>query len=126
MPRDIGSVDTEMFQVREADLDLVGDVDEEAVYTLRPLSLKQVTEFQKRHTKRKGVRETTDTWAAHADTLDYILVEWEGWLLNGEPCPCTREYKLKLPAPIQNELISRALNYYGPEVDRAAAFRQPA
>lgn len=96
------------------DADLVADGDKEAVFTVRHLTVQKNREIVKQHTKQISNRRThqmddvTD-WEAVADAqFDYVLVDWKGVYVNGEPVPCTKDYKALVDGARRTALMVKA------------------
>lgn len=120
------------FTVAEPDIPGIADPDADVTYTLRPITRAQMSEIAARHTKREVDRrtrqmvDTTDHEAAGADMLDYCLMGWSGITLDGEPAPCTREWKLQgLSMPVQGAIVAFCLDARG-EVAQRKSFRATA
>lgn len=120
------------FTVAEADIPGITEPDKDVTYTLRPITRAQMTQIAERHTKREVSRQTrqmvdvTDHEAVGSDMLDYCLIGWAGITLDGEPAPCTREWKLQgLTMPVQAAIVAFCLDARG-EVAQQASFRATA
>ncbi len=120
--------------VLDTDLDEVTDPDTEASYVLRPLSPEESRKIRKRHTTFV-VNKTTHTKdpkvdddAFADDLIDYVLVDWTGFVAQGQPLPCERVYKLRLDFVRKAALLRLAggnRTARDPE-QHAESFRQPA
>lgn len=121
----------EVFPVRESDLELAMPLDKQTVYYLRPITVEQVREIQRRNTRQVPNRRThrkddvVDDEAAANEVLDVCIVRWEGVTDNGQPATCDLAHKLLLPSEIQVALVQLAqIGQVSPEA-QAASFRQP-
>jgi hypothetical protein len=87
-------------EVADTALDgLIGPADADVFYTVRPIPIELNRQMRRKHTKvsrPNGIREETfDESGFYDDALDYVLVEWRGLTVHGQPAPCTRENKVK-------------------------------
>ena len=118
-------------RVTEKDLELSITPDPEAVYFLRSLGKDKVREIIASHKRKVPNKFThqmvteTDEEAASDDLLDYAIERWEGVTENGEPSPCDREHKLRLPAEVQACIVQRAQIGQVTAAQQAASFRKP-
>jgi hypothetical protein len=120
------------FDVQEKDLGVAPPIDDEAVYTLRPITVEYARRVYKTHTHQELNRRThqkddhVDTVAAVNDLLDYCLVAWAGVVDRGQPVACVLANKLRLPSNIQTALIELAQQGQVTPEATSASFRQPA
>ena len=120
------------FDVRERDLRLEIDIDEEAVYTLRPLTTEFARATYKKHTVKVPNRRTHQMEdsvyqvGVSNDMLDAAIVGWSGVQNGGTPAPCDLPHKLLLPTVVQAALIERAQVGGGTPAQQAASFRESA
>lgn len=90
--------DDESFEHR------IGD----SVFVLRRVPDDVTRRIFKRHTKSRPGREPeTDYFAVTADVLDHAIVDWRGIKhpVTKEDLPCTRAYKVALPAGVKAEIM---------------------
>jgi len=120
--------------VKDSELTGVTDGDPETTYLIRPIAVDDHRRIVKAHTtdvvnRRTHQKEPQVDWAAvNDDILDFVLVDWTGIHLKGQPVACSREYKLKLDGVRRQALADVAgMNQIAraPEV-RAESFREPA
>lgn len=95
----LGSADL-FVTVRDVDLD-VPSPDPDTSYTVRILSPETSKTLHDKHTRVEWNKTThqkeriTDWMALSEDSIDYVLVGWEGVEdATGQPAPCTRETKV--------------------------------
>jgi len=132
MPRQLLD-ESDVFEVKETDLDAAVPLDADTRYYLRALSVEQARKIFNAHTRRtRRDGERRDDMKIHDASLDYVLVRWNV-TDNGQPAPCDLAHKKRLPAPIQAALIDRAQMGAGEaadeeasEDDTADSFRQSA
>lgn len=120
--------------VKDSELPGVANGDPGTTYTLRPISVNDHRRLSKENTKTAINRQThmgeavIDYEALNDDILDFVLLDWSGILLKGQPAPCIREHKLRLDGARRAALSGVAgMNQIqrAPEV-RAESFRQPS
>ena len=101
--------------------------DSETKYEIRRLTLDKYREIAKSHTKRANYRkpEYRDEEATQDDLFDYVLVNWSGVVIDGQPVPCEWEHKRLLDVPRRVALLDLAgMNEIAAEEDaRAESFR---
>lgn len=123
----------EPIVVKDSELPGVTGGDPDTTYTLRPIAVEDHREISKKNTKpvieplSRRTIDQTDYEAVADDTLDFVLTDWSGILIKGQPAACTRENKLKLDGNRRVALTGLAgMNQIArsPEV-RAESFRQP-
>lgn len=120
--------------VKDSELVGVANGDPETTYTLRPIATDDHRAIMKANTtevvdRRSHQKVPQVDWAGVNDaTLDFVLLEWSGILVKGQPAACTREHKLRLDATRRQALTDLAgMNQIAraPEV-REESFREPA
>lgn len=127
MSRQLLVTDAE-FPVKERELELAMEVDEDATYYLRPLTAETARAIFKKHARKvpnprtHQTDEVVDRVAAQVDLYDYCLVRWEGVLDKGKPAPCDLAHKLQLPMALQAALLERAQIGQVTAAERAASF----
>jgi hypothetical protein len=113
-----------------ADADLVPNGDKDTVYTVRRLTLDKHREITKKHTKPASFRkEERPNIPKIQDALfDYVLVEWKGVVVKGDPVPCVWEHKRLVDMARRIALLDEAgLNDIAKEEDaRVESFRPTA
>lgn len=93
------------------DAELVPEGDKDTTYQVRHLTTEKHREIEKQNTKMVPNKRThqrepeLDADAFTEDLIDYIVAGWSGVVANGEPLPCTREYKLLLDAARKRALL---------------------
>lgn len=129
----LGSQDL-FVTVRDVDLD-VPSPDPATSYTLRMLSPEKSKALADQHTriewnkKNHEKERVTDWMALSEDSIDYVLVAWEGVEdADGKPAACTREAKVQgLDLQRRKQLIELASTVHkDAEVAQAASFRPTA
>jgi len=126
--------ENDRIEVKDSELEDVNDPDQDAAYTLRPISTTKQREITKRHTDHVLNRHTgrkepkVDGDKVADDLLDFALVSWSGIVHKGKSLPCEREYKLQLDAVRKSGLLIIAgLNRTEREAQaKAESFRSPA
>jgi hypothetical protein len=125
----------DVFEVKDSDLDGVQDGDADAIYVLRKLIPEKTRSIRKAHTKharngRTGVMEaTTDEEAIQDALIDYVLTDWRGITLKGQPAPCDRFHKVNGLDPVRKSgiLVAAGMNQHArTQEERAESFRVPA
>jgi hypothetical protein len=120
--------------VKDSELDGIVGGDPEVTYTLKPIAVEDHRKLQKTYTKQAIDRRThqkvdeVDFEGLADATLDFILVDWSGILIQGQPAPCVKANKLKLDGPRRVALTGMAgMNQIArsPEV-RAESFSESA
>lgn len=94
-----------------SDADLVSGGDKETVYTVRRLTLEKHREIRKRHTSKPTYRrqfEQLNEEAFQDDLFDYVLVNWTGVIVKGQPAPCDAEHRALLDVPRRIALLDAA------------------
>ena len=120
--------------VLDSELPGIVNGDSETTYTLRPISVEDHRRLRTQNTtsvpnpRTQAKESVVQLEALNDDLLDFVLQDWSGILLKGQPAPCTRELKLKLDGARRVALCDLAgMNRIAraPEV-RAESFREPA
>lgn len=103
--------DGETFVVRDVDLPDVFDGDPDVTYTLRPLSRAKMAELLEANTTRtlnpktRAMDKVVDQVALMEACLDFCLVGWTGYVSDGQPVPCTREWRLVGLEPVRSKAL---------------------
>lgn len=127
----VALIDTsERIEVRDSQLG-VPDGDGDTVYVLNPMDVETYRKIVKEHTtrfNRRSHQKEPDPEAVADAIFDYVLADWRGIVLRGQPVPCTWEFKAKLDAARRAALLDFAgMNQVqrSPE-ETGESFRSPA
>lgn len=90
-------------------------IDDSTIY-YRRFSSDVYREIERRHTRRRGNDRAgqpivdIDHGKINDDVLDYTITDWKDVIhpVTKEPLPCSREWKLKLPASVRLQVIQSA------------------
>lgn len=96
------------------DAELVKDGDHGTAYTLRHILPAERRIIAEKNTSRRANRQTASMQdvvnhiGILEDLVDHAVVDWSGILADGQPAPCTREYKLLLDGFRIEAILERA------------------
>ena len=116
------------FDVRDTELANVIEPDPDVLYAVRQILPATHRQIQQRCLKPNPQthRMEPDEEATIDALVDYAVVDWTGWLLRGEPAPCTKEHKTLLDRGRKLALIAKACSNRQTTQQREDSFRQPA
>ncbi len=114
------------IEVLDTELANVIDPDPEVVYTLRQILPAMRLQLQRRKANPQTRQMEADGDATIDAMLEFALVGWTGILANGQPAPCTTEYKRLLDQGRKLALVGKAASNRTAPEGRDASFREPA
>lgn len=119
---------TASFSVKETDLPGIDGADPDVVYHCRKIGRLAQEAIYRKNSKYVGGVEVSDAVNGNRDVLDYVVVDWEGYLADDNtPLPCTREMKMSaIPTEIAAALVKLAgSGRRAEEVAQRATFPPP-